>query len=315
MLALALDIGGTHIGCGVVRDDELLHSTSLDSERAESLESLLPFVTTALKRILHESDVTAEQCAGVAIGFPGIVDVYRGRILSTLKKYEDAIHLNLERWAIEQFGLRLRIENDARMALLGEQYVGAAQGTQDVVMITLGTGIGGAAMIQGKLVRGAHSQAACLGGHLPVNYQGRRCVCGNIGCAEAEASGWSLPQIVRETRGFDASSLASVAELNFETLFAAAKSEDAVAREVQRHCLNIWAANAVAMVHAYDPEVVVFGGGVMRDADVVLPFVRGYVEKHAWTGWGKPRVCAAFLGGNAALSGAIPLLLEDLHGD
>jgi glucokinase len=190
MLALSLDMGGTHIGCGVVRDNELLGSTSLDSELAGSLESLLPCVTEALRTLLKESGATAKDCDGIAIGFPGIVDVRNGRILSTLKKYEDAIHLDLKQWAIEQFGLGLRIENDARMALLGEQYAGAAQGVQDVVMITLGTGIGGAAMMLGKLVRGAHAQAGCLGGHLPVNYRGHKCACGNVGCAEAEASGW-----------------------------------------------------------------------------------------------------------------------------
>src|SRR5271154_7584007 len=168
MLALSLDMGGTHIGCGVVQDNELLCSTSLDSERAGSLESLLPCVRDALRTLLKESGTTAKECTGIAVGFPGIVDVRNGRILSTLKKYEDAIHLDLKQWAIEQFGLGLRIENDARMALLGEQYAGAAQGVQNVVMITLGTGIGSAAMILGRLVRGAHAQAACLGGHLPV---------------------------------------------------------------------------------------------------------------------------------------------------
>jgi glucokinase len=313
MLALSLDMGGTHIGCGVVRDNKLLGSASLDSEKAESLESLLPCVTTALKKILHENGATAEECEGIAIGFPGIVDVRYGRILSTLKKYEDAIHLDLKQWAIEQFGLRLRIENDARMALLGEHYAGAAQGIQDVVMITLGTGIGGAAMMLGKLVRGAHHQAACLGGHLPVNYRGHKCACGNVGCAEAEASGWSLPQLVRETPGFHESSLANVEQLNFQTLFAAAQNEDAVALAVQQHCLNVWAANAVAQIHAYDPEVVVFGGGVMQSADVILTFVEKYVEEHAWTSWGSPRVCAAILGGDAALLGAVPLLSEDLR--
>lgn len=312
MLAMSVDMGGTHIGCGVVRDKELLGSASLNSERAESLESLLPCVTAALKKILQESGATARECDGVAIGFPGIVDVRSGRILSTLKKYEDAIHLDLEKWAIEQFGLRLRIENDARMALLGEQYAGAAQGVQDVVMITLGTGIGGAAMMLGKLVRGAHSQAACLGGHLPVNYRGHKCACGNVGCAEAEAAGWSLPQIVRETPGFHGSSLASVAQLDFRALFDAARNGDAVARAVQQHCLHIWAANAVAVIHAYDPAVVVFGGGVMQSPDVILEFVQKYVEDHAWTSWGTPRVCAAILGGNAALLGAVPLLSEDL---
>ena len=99
MLALSLDMGGTHIGCGVVRDNELLGSTSLDSELAGSLESLLPCVTEALRTLLKESGATKEECAGIAIGFPGIVDVRNGRILSTLKKYEDAIDLNLKQWS------------------------------------------------------------------------------------------------------------------------------------------------------------------------------------------------------------------------
>jgi glucokinase len=313
MLALSLDMGGTHIGCGVVRDDELLGSASLDSELARSLESLLPCIAEMLRTLLKDNGVTAEECDGIAAGFPGIVDVRNGRILSTLKKYEDAIHLDLGQWAIEQFGLSLRMENDARMALLGEQYAGSVRGVQDVVMITLGTGIGGSAMMLGKLVRGAHAQAACLGGHMPVNYLGHKCTCGNVGCAEAEASGWSLPRIVRETRGFKKSSLANVARIDFRALFTAARNGDAVANTVRLHCLKVWAASAVALVHAYDPEVVVFGGGVMQSADDILPFVEEHVEKHVWTSWGTPRVCAAALGGNAALLGAVPLLSEDLR--
>ena len=313
MLALSLDMGGTHIGCGLVRDNELLASSSLDSEPAQSLESLLPAVAAELKKMLQECGLTAEECHGIAIGFPGIVDARRGRILSTLKKYEDAIHLDLEQWAKHQFGLDLRMENDARMALLGEQYTGAAQGLSDVVMITLGTGIGGAAMMLGKLVRGAHAQAANLGGHLPVNFRGHTCACGNIGCAEAEAAGWSLPRIAQETPGFRESSLADVPQLNFQALFAAFRNEDLVACTVLQHCLDVWAANAVAVIHAYDPEMVVFGGGVMQAADVILPFVQEFVDKHAWTGWGKPRVRAGILGGNAALMGAVPLLSEDFR--
>jgi glucokinase len=291
----------------------LLGTVALDSEQAGSLESLLPRVTEALRTLLKLSRVTAEECAGIAIGFPGIVDVRNGRILSTLKKYEDAIHLDLGKWATEQFGLRLRIENDCRMALLGEHYAGAAQGVQDAVMITLGTGIGGAAMMLGQLVRGAHGQAACLGGHLTINFRGRKCTCGNIGCAETEASGWSLPQIVRETVGFEESSLAGVAQIDYKTLFAAARNEDAVACTVLQQCLNVWAVSAVTLIHSYDPEVVIFGGGVLQSADAILPFVAEYVERHAWTGWGTPRVCAAALGENAALWGAVPLLLEDLQ--
>ena len=105
MLALSLDMGGTHIGCGVVRDNELLVSTSLNSELAGSLESLLPCVTEALRTLLKESRATAQDCAGIAIGFPGIVDVRNGRILSTLKKFEDAIHLDLNQWHLSNSAL------------------------------------------------------------------------------------------------------------------------------------------------------------------------------------------------------------------
>src|SRR5271170_38736 len=101
MLALSLDMGGTHIGCGVVRDGELLGAVSLNSEQAGSLESLLPSVAEALRTLLKASGVTPEECAGIAIGFPGIVDVRNGRILSTLKKYEDAVRLDLGKWATE----------------------------------------------------------------------------------------------------------------------------------------------------------------------------------------------------------------------
>jgi glucokinase len=311
MLALSLDMGGTHIGCAVVRDREILDSVSVDSEKAASLASLLPLIADTLGASLANAGAKPADCAGIAIGFPGIVDARTGRILSTLKKYEDAVQLDLSGWSRATFGLELRMENDARMALLGEQYAGAAQGVRDVVMMTLGTGIGGAAIIQGKLLRGAHAQAGCLGGHLPVDFRGRACSCGNIGCAEAEAAGWSLPGILRDTPGFAASSLASATALDFHTLFLEADKGDFVALEVRERCMEVWASNAVALIHAYDPELVVIGGGVMRRAGIIVPFVQNHIQKHAWAAWGKPQVRAAALGEGAALLGAVPLLSEE----
>jgi glucokinase len=121
-----------------------------------------------------------------------------------------------------------------------------------------------------------------------------------------------LPSILRETPGFEESSMHRVSNLDFQTLFAAAEDGDCVAQSVRQHCLSVWAANAVASIHAYDPEVVVLGGGVMRSASAILPFVRKHVDEHAWTCWGKPQVRAAMLGAAAALLGAVPLLAENL---
>lgn len=311
MFALSIDMGGTHIGCAVVRDQKILASSSLATESAKGLASILPLIAQMLQQLLDEAGEDLSACAGLAAGFPGIIDTRTGCILSTLKKYEDAKELDLVAWSSERLGLPLRMENDARMALLGEHFAGGAQGVNDVVMMTLGTGIGGAAMMLGKLLRGSHAHAACLGGHLPVNYRGRLCTCGNIGCAEAEASGWALPALIQEHPAFAASLLSREPQLNFQSLFDAADRGDQVALEVRQHCMEVWAANAVALIHAYDPEIVLVGGGVLRRADIIIPFIQDHVDKHAWAAWGKPVVRAARLGEKAALLGAVPLLLEE----
>ncbi|MFC5865381.1 ROK family protein [Acidicapsa dinghuensis] len=312
MLALSLDMGGTHIACAVVDDEHIRASRTISSAGAASLEALLPQMEQTLRTLLQEANANASSCIGMSMGFPGIIDIRSGRIISTLKKYEDAKELNLDAWCRDAFGIPLRIENDARMALLGEKHAGAARGIDDVVMMTLGTGIGGAAMMQGRLLRGAHSQGGCLGGHFTVNWRGRKCACGNIGCAEAEASGWSLPQIIREDEGFEESSLSQAEILDFRMLFEEAQRGDALAIATRQRCLEVWAANAVSLVHAYDPEVIVMGGGVMQSGDVIVPYVQKHVQSYAWTTWGTPKVCAAELGTDAALLGAIPLLNEDL---
>ncbi len=311
--ALSLDMGGTHIGCGLVENKRLLASTVVSSEGASSLHFLLEPIERALHSLLQQADVQASECVGLAIGFPGIVDSRVGRILSTLKKYEDAPGLYLSDWSRKALGIPLRMENDARLALLGERHAGGALGSDDVVMMTLGTGIGSAVMIRGHLLRGAHFQAGCFGGHIPVNFRGPLCSSGNIGCAEAEASGWALPRAAGEWPDFNTSALAGKEKPEFKALFNAAAHGDHVAIEIGQHCLDVWASNIVALVHAYDPEIVVIGGGVMKSADVIVPPLQKHLDQHAWTAWGKPQVRAAVLGDKATLLGSVPLLLEDMN--
>ena len=313
MLALALDMGGTHIGCGVVEDDRLLAHAAIDCKGTASLADMLPILADKLRTLLRDANPTTRSCAGVTIGFPGIVNARNGKILSTLKKYEDAPEIDLKAWARNEFDLGLRIENDARMAALGEQHAGAGREIKNLVMVTLGTGIGTGVILDGRLLRGVHAHAGCFGGHLAVKFDGRLCHCGNIGCAEAEASGWSLPLIARDWSGFSKSSLIEVEELGFRELLLHAQRGDNVARQIWERCLWVWAANAVSLIHAYDPEVLLLGGGVMQNADPVLSFVQDYVNKHTWSSWGKTRVRVAALGNAAALLGAIPLLTEEMH--
>jgi glucokinase len=306
--ALAVDLGGSHAACAVVLDREVVAVEQVSLEAARGLAGALPGITAALERAAASAGVPVSACAGLAFGFCGLVDTVAGRVLSTNAKYDDAPGLDLPGWCRQSFGLPFRIENDARLALLGERHAGAAQGTDDAVMMTLGTGIGGAALIGGRLLRGKHFQAGVLGGHLVAAFDGRPCTCGGRGCVEAEASTWALPALARETAGFEESALARAPRIDFEAVLAAAAAGDAVAVAVRERCLRVWAAGAVAMVHAWDPEVLVIGGGVMRDAGVVLPAIEAHVRRHAWTAWGEVAVRAAALGDRAALLGAVPLL-------
>jgi glucokinase len=310
--AVGIDLGGSHATIALVDGEKLLASHQVALDSARELRPALDIFATEIRKLMEDLTLSAAECEGVALGFCGLADARIGRVVSTNKKYEDAPSIDFNEWSNREFGLRFGIENDARMALLGERHVGAARGCDNVVMITLGTGIGGAAMVEGKLLRGKHAQAGCLGGHLPAKVGGRACTCGAIGCLEAEASGWALPLIAREWNGFSASGLARAEKINFQALFGLADRGDRVAGEIREYCLQVWASAAVGLVHAYDPERIVMGGGVMRSAEAILPYIQAYVNDHAWTPWGKVQVVGARLGNDAGLFGAVPLLLGNL---
>jgi glucokinase len=302
---LAVDLGGRHAACALVEDQTILAHDEVSFADGLALRQILPKLEAVLKRL--NADGAAE---GIGFGFCGLVDARNTRVSSTNGKFVDAVNADLEGWSRECFGLPLRLENDARLALLGECAAGAAQGETDVVMFTLGTGISGVVMMDGKPLQGKHGQAGVLCGHVPVKVNGRRCTCGAIGCAESEASGWALPLICAEWPGFATSALAQC-EINFENLFAGAAAGDLVAQRILHHCLEVWGATAIAAVHAFDPDVLLYGGGVMKSAGVVLPFIQNYIDKYAWTPWGKPRVRAAQLGNDAALLGVVPLFQQE----
>jgi glucokinase len=209
-------------------------------------------------------------------------------------------------------GLPLAIENDARMALIGEWRAGAGRGVDNLAMITLGTGLGTSAVIEGRVLRGKHGQAGVLCGHFTVRYGGRGCTCGNLGCAEAEASTGVLCDMVAGSREFDNSSLRHAATLNYGLIFKHAAAGDPCALALRDHSLEVWSALAVNLIHAYDPEVLILGGGIMGSAEVILPAVSNYVGLHAHTPWGKVRVVASELGDQAALVAAEWLLEEQL---
>ena len=308
MTALAIDLGGSHAACAVVRDTGIVASKSISADGLTGLGGLLPAIKDTFFELLGTAQIDRAECSAVVLGFCGIASARENRVLATNAKFDDATRIDLTAWAKAAFGLPFLIENDARLALLGEYARGAARGAEDAVMITLGSGIGGAAMLGGRLIQSKHGLAGTIGGHLPVSFKGRRCTCGNLGCAESEGSTTFLPMVYREQAGGATGVLAGRMAIGFAELFEAAESGDKPAIAALDHCLNVWSVLAVALIHAYDPEVVVFGGSVMKREAEILPRLQEYVAAHAWTPNRTVPLRAAELGSNAALLGAIPLM-------
>ena len=301
--SIAIDLGGTRIKSGLLKDNVLLEKKILDAESDKGLQPNLAKLEAVIDELLKKYEVKPGMLQGIGLAFPGIVNPLSKKIIATNKKYDDAPQLNLVEWAAQKWNTTLYIENDARMATVGEWKFGAARGRDNVVVVTIGTGIGSSAIIEGRLLRGKHFQAGVLGGHFTVQYNGNVCTCGNLGCVEAQASTWNISQMIKADPGFSKSSLANESHLDFYAVFKASRQNDEVATRVKYECMNIWSAGIINLIHAYDPEIVVLGGGILNSKEEIIPYIQQRVAQYAWCPWGTLQIKASELMDDAAILG------------
>lgn len=299
---IGVDLGGTRIKIGLVSDHRVIEKKMLSADPRGGLQNSLCAITAEINSLMQKPGTG--ELSGIGLGFPGLVDPVDKRILSTNKKYDDALEVDLQKWANDNWAVPFCVDNDARMAALGEWKSGAATDTDNFVSVTIGTGVGTAVVMEGKLLRGKHFQAGCLGGHFSLSYHGHACTCGNIGCLEAYASTWSIKERIVEDPGYSTSLLSGVASIDFENLFSAAKRGDALAIKIRQDCLDAWSTGIISLIHAYDPDVVILGGGAMNNHEDILPYVTQRVHEHAWTPWGKVALRPTMLLSNAGILGA-----------
>lgn len=284
MPTLCIDFGGTEIKLGILDGPRILAtSTRAGSGTIADLDH----VREALGEL--QADAGRSDLTSVGIALPGVVDQEGGSLVAAHDKYGYAHGRDLREWAAQSFGVAAIVENDARAALVGETTFGVAAGARDAVLFTLGTGIGTAALIDGHLLRGVHDHAGILGGHVTVDLDGPVCNCGNVGCAEAVASTWALRRDVAADPELAASALGERAARGtiglrdlLETL------EEPAPRALFDRYLRAWGAAIVTLCHAYDPDVVIVAGGVMRSAHVILPQLVEYVDAHLWSSSHRP---------------------------
>lgn len=293
---IAIDMGGTMIKIGIVKENGILSSTSINADSGNGLRQRLPHIEQAVKGLLVQENLSCKDIEGLGIASPGIIDGNRKKILSIDKKFGDAPDIDLEEWCRQTFDLSFCIENDARAALLGEWKYGRAKDLDNVVLMSLGTGVGSAAIVEGQLLRGKHFTAGILGGHSIINYKGEVCNCGNKGCVETEASTWKLSSMannINHEQPFP----------DYKTVFRLAEEGDSDALAIRDQSLDVWAACAINLIHAYDPEILILTGGIMASESYIIPHIKNQTDKHAWTPWGKVSIEAAAFPSSAALYG------------
>ena len=301
---IAIDLGGTFIKIGLLKSGKLIERVEILAQSAFGLKTQLPDLGFAIDQLILANQLSASDILGIGLSFAGLVDSSKNKIISTNQKYDDGPDTDLIGWAKLNWNCPLFAENDARMALLGEWKHGVGKDCENLVMVTLGTGIGSAVLIEGKLLKGKHFQAGNLGGHFTVNHRGTICTCGNIGCMESEASTWRLPELIRRNPGFKSSLLKMENLLDYEALFRNAKNGDHLSNEILDHCFSVWSAGIITMIHAFDPEKIIISGGIMKSGSVILPELQCRINQHAWTPWGKVRLLEAQYPDSAALYGA-----------
>jgi glucokinase len=315
---LGIDIGGTNLVVGSVAEDgSALHALGSEPTHAEAGETdVLDRLIALAKRTIDQtrSEVPGAEIIGIGVGAPGPLDTKSGIVLLTPNL--GWVNLPLRRIIHERLGLPAALDNDANCAVLGEWWMGAARGTRNAIGITIGTGIGGGIIVDGKLYHGASDCAGEIG-HTTIDTEGRRCKCGNYGCLEAYASGPNIA--LRACEGIEAGAVSQLAsyvdgelgKITAQTVYQAAHDGDDLALEVVNDTAKFLGAGIANLVNVFNPEVVVVCGGVTLAGEHLFGPLRREVARRAF----KPavavcRIVPCELSGTAGVYGAAKVFLN-----
>jgi glucokinase len=315
---LGIDIGGTNIVAGLVAEDgsKMLGSRSEPTAPDQGADLVIERIVAMAKATMAEghAEEPKAEILGVGIGCPGPLNRKSGIVLLTPNL--GWVNMPVRDRLAERLGLAAELDNDANCAMAGEWWIGAARGARNAVAFTLGTGIGGGIVIDGKLLHGASDVAGEIG-HITIETNGRRCGCGNDGCLEAYASG---PAIARRTvealeAGADSAVRLVVGDdlkkVTAQTVYQAAATGDPLALEVVRDTAKYLGVGVANLINILNPEVVVISGGVTHAGNWLFDPLRREVARRAF----RPavqacRIVPGVLTGTAGVYGAAKLFLE-----
>ena len=320
MYYIGVDLGGTNIAVGIVNESKkIILKGSVPTNSSREGELIIKDMASLTEKLLKEAGIAPADVAYVGIASPGSVNGEEGVI-------EYANNLPFSKFPIAKIFKKylpikaVYVENDANAAALGEALAGAAKGSNNSVMITLGTGVGGGIIIDGKVYSGFNNAAGELG-HIVIQHGGRPCSCGRRGCWEAYSSATALSQMTKETViECEAKRIPTLmldeykqnGKVSARTAFAAKKKGDAMGAVVVENYIDYLACGVSNIINIFQPEILCIGGGICNERDYLLkPLVEKVLhEQYTRDSNKKTKIVIAELGNDAGIIGAACLGLQ-----
>lgn len=310
---IGIDVGGTFIKAGIVdKNGNIIADGKIASECDKGGDKLADNAATLVFELLEKSGINKEQIVGAGMGFPGFIDSKNGIVV-----YSNNVRLSdfpIVETMQAKLGLKVKVANDANVAALGEKVFGAGKDYNDMVMITLGTGVGSGIIIDGKLFEGNRSAGAEIG-HMLLVHGGEQCTCGRKGCFEAYSSATALIRDTKRAMQNHKDSLmweiGSVDNVTGKTPFDYAK-KDKYAAEVVNNYIEMLGSALTDIANIFRPEAIIIGGGVCAQGDnLVVPLKKKIQSELFGADFGSPEVVlrVAELGNKAGLLGAAALFM------
>lgn len=309
-IAFGVDIGGTTVKLGVFKvDGTLIEKWEIPTRTTEGGKHIFTDIADSILKKMEALGYSKEDCVGVGVGAPGPVDA-NGVIYGAVNLGWGDVNL------VENFGALLgmpvKAGNDANVAALGEFWKGGGQGYSNMVAVTLGTGIGGGIIIDGKLLAGSTGAGGEIG-HIPVEEnETESCGCGKTGCAEQYGSATGVVRLAKRRLALDntPSSLRKANKLSAKIVWDAVKAGDEVAIEVAKKFAYYVGKMLASIACVTNPQVFVIGGGVSKAGEVLFAYIRPEFEKHVFKNCKNVAFKIATLGNDAGIYGAAKLIIE-----
>ncbi len=307
---IGIDIGGMSIKSGVVNNQgDVVAKYAVPTPKNDN-EAFLQALLESVKKAIAEANITASEIESIGIGNPGIVDRDKGILI-------EAHNIGFENIPARKYlqenlaDVPVLVENDANCAALGEFY--KAENSKNFVFVTLGTGIGGGIIINGKLFIGANGAAGELG-HIVTHVDGRQCSCGRKGCWETYASVTGLIKTTAEHRS-EIKGISPDEKITGRTVFDLARNGDKDAARIRDMWIEEVSIGLVDVINIFQPDELVIGGAISKEGSVLLDPITDYVDKNAFSSdkIGRPKLVISRVGGDAGIIGAALLYKNQME--